>query len=231
MRRIDVVLVFLLLSTLACQKQAHKKTELSTVSDEIDSIRHTLIADSNLVFDYDPITDDSLVLAVIEIPAGTNSKWEVAKDGRSIEWERQSGSYRVVEFLAYPFNYGMVPQTSMPISSGGDGDPLDIAVLGPSQSRGAVIPVRLIGILRLRDGGEVDDKLIAIDTSGPLASIRSFEQMDTTLIGISDIIELWFTNYKGSGKMESGGFEGVDSAWKTLAVAIEMFDGTDGDQK
>jgi len=56
----------------------------------------------------------------------------------------------------------MIPQTLLSKENGGDGDPLDVIILGPSISRGSVVKAHLIGVLKLLDGGEQDDKLIAI---------------------------------------------------------------------
>ena len=220
MRAIPIVFLILLLS---CQRETKQRSEPVSVAAESDSINSTLVADRNLVWDYDPFAKDSLVLAIIEIPAGTNAKWEVTKDGRAIEWEREDNAYRIVKYLAYPFNYGMVPQTTLPISSGGDGDPLDIAVLGPTRPRGTVVGVRIIGILRLLDRDETDDKLVAVDISGPMGGIRSLDELDSSFAGVTDIVATWFTNYKGPGVTKSNGFENAEEAWKMLKAANRAF--------
>ena len=90
-----------------------------------------------------PFTSDSLINVVIEIPSGTRQKWEVNKITGQIEWEQlSSGLYRVVDYLPYPANYGFVPQTTLPKSSGGDGDPVDVFVLGSSVNREEIIKAR-----------------------------------------------------------------------------------------
>jgi inorganic pyrophosphatase len=127
-----------------------------------------LAEDRHLVRDFPPRTDAGLVNVVVEIPAGTNAKWEVVKESGRLEWEQRGGRPRVFDYLAYPGNYGMVPRTLLPKELGGDGDPLDVIVLGPALERGSVVAVRLIGILELLDGGEQDDKLIAVLPGAPL---------------------------------------------------------------
>ena len=54
-------------------------------------------------------------------------------------WEFKDGKPRIVKYLGYPGNYGMVPKTLLPENLGGDGDPLDVIVLGPQVERGSVI--------------------------------------------------------------------------------------------
>jgi inorganic pyrophosphatase len=56
----------------------------------------------------------------------------------------------------------VIPGTFLPTDLGGDCDPLDVIVLGDANSRGEVICARLIGVLRMTDDGEQDDKLISV---------------------------------------------------------------------
>jgi inorganic pyrophosphatase len=60
--------------------------------------------------------------------------------------------------MYYPANYGFIPQTYCD-----DDDPLDIMVL--TQAR--IVPMclvscKVIGVMRMLDGGELDDKIIAV---------------------------------------------------------------------
>lgn len=85
----------------------------------------------NYLHDISAFTADSLIQVVIEIPAGTNQKWEVNKETGHIEWDQLTpDSMRIIDYLAYPANYGFVPQTLLSKESGGDGDPVDVFVLG-----------------------------------------------------------------------------------------------------
>jgi inorganic pyrophosphatase len=56
---------------------------------------------------------DGSVNALIEIPAGTNAKWEVNEEG-VLEWEMKDGKPRVVRYLAYPGSYGRCRARSSP---------------------------------------------------------------------------------------------------------------------
>jgi inorganic pyrophosphatase len=165
---------------------------------------------------------DGSVNALIEIPAGTNAKWEVNEEG-VLEWEMKDGKPRVVRYLAYPGSYGMVPGTLQSPKDGGDGDPLDVIVLGPALERGALIPVRLIGVLRLRDDDERDDKLIAVQPGSPLGDVSGLSELDERHPGVSRILEIWFENYKGPGRIESGGFADRAEAVRILDRAVASF--------
>ncbi len=175
---------------------------------------------THLLRDVNPTFADGDVNAVIEIPAGTLDKWELNKNTGKVEWEKVNNVPRVVNYIGYPGNYGMIPQTLLSKDKGGDGDPLDILVLGPPVSRGDVVKCKIIGVLYLLDRGESDDKLIAVSESSPLHDVNEIVELTTNYNGITDIIQLWFTNYKGTGKMESKGFGNKKEALEILASAV-----------
>jgi inorganic pyrophosphatase len=177
----------------------------------------------HLVRDIAPETPEGRINVVIEIPAGTNAKWEVQKDSGLLGWEQRNGRPRIVQYLPYPGNYGMVPQTLLPKELGGDGDPLDVIVLGPALTRGSVVEARLIGVLELLDRGEQDDKLIAVLPEGPLGNVSDLAELDANFAGISEILRLWFSNYKGPGKMSAKGFGDRAKALKILEAAIAAY--------
>lgn len=171
--------------------------------------------------DINAIHNDSLVNAVIEIPAGSIQKWELNKSTNKIEWELVDGKKRIVNYIGYPGNYGFIPGTYLSKSSGGDGDPLDIIVLGPPAARGEIIETRIIGILFLRDRGEQDDKIIALQSDSPFKHIHSIAELNDNFVGVTSILQLWFTNYKGPGKMEFRGFGEADTALQVLYTAMK----------
>ena len=161
---------------------------------------------------------------VVEIPAGTNDKWEVDKETGALRWEKKNGKPRVVQYLAYPGNYGMIPRTRLPTTSGGDDDPLDVLLLGPAIERGALVEARPIGVLRLRDGGELDDKIIAVPLTGPLADCRSIDALDERYPGVSAIISTWFENYKGGGKITVLGYAPPSVALQSVSTASRAYE-------
>lgn len=170
---------------------------------------------------------DGTVRAIIEIPSGTSAKWEVSKeDPKAVYWELKNNKPRIINYLAYPANYGAIPGTALPKELGGDGDPLDVIVLGQAVPRGEVVDTRVIGVLKMLDGGEQDDKLIAVLVKdSPFAHIKSMAQLDAEFAGVSQIINLWFTSYKGpNGGMEGKGFEDAASARAVLEAAAKNFE-------
>jgi len=185
---------------------------------------YTLSSPKNLLRDYPSKDSSGNVQAVIEIPAGRTEKWEVDKDDGNLKWNFKKGKPRVLKYIGYPGNYGMVPRTLLPKELGGDGDPLDIILLGPPLNRGKVVSAKLIGVLKLLDNGEQDDKLIAVQFNSPLKKADSIEELDERFPGITEILEHWFTNYKG--KMTSNGFGNLEEAEKILNQASEHFEKT-----
>lgn len=143
--------------------------------------------------------------ALIEVPSGTTAKWEVNHKSGHIEWEFKKGKPRNVKFLGYPGNYGFIPQSILEKEDGGDGDPLDIIVLGPAVERGTVQEVRILGAIKLLDKGKQDDKIIAIPLDGPFSDIYSLGEMMRKFPGTIQIVRYWFTGYKG-GKMHFMGY-------------------------
>lgn len=165
------------------------------------------------------MADSELAHVVVEIPAGTNAKWQVAEDGDSIEWELEDGEPRVVAYLAYPADYGIIPGTLVPRELGGDGDPLDVILLGPALPRGTVTTARPIGALLLLDEGERDDEALAVQTRGPLSDVADLADLQQRYPGVSAIIETWFTRYKGPGRLVSRGMVGRVEALRIIEEA------------
>ncbi len=96
------------------------------------------------------------VKAIIEIPYGSNIKYEVEKESGAVVLDRVMHSA-----MFYPANYGFVNNT---LSQ--DGDPADIMILTeyPMQA-GIVLNCRLVGVLIMEDESGIDEKLLAVPTS------------------------------------------------------------------
>ena len=117
----------------------------------------------------------------------------------------------------------MIPQTILPKEKGGDGDPLDIIVIGEPVLKGEIIKCKIIGVLKLLDRNEKDDKIIAIAENSSLSSINSIEELNEKNNGISKILELWFSNYKGSNKVISQGYGDQKVALTILNTSIKEY--------
>lgn len=149
------------------------------------------------------------ILAVIEIPSGTNRKVEYNPQTEKFEIDVIDGTERVVNFLSYPGNYGFIPSTLMNEENGGDGDALDILVLSESMQTGDTISVIPIGTLLLKDSGELDTKIIAVPVNPSKQIIKATDYQNFTVKynAVQKIIENWFLNYKGLGVVEFLGWK------------------------
>jgi inorganic pyrophosphatase len=94
------------------------------------------------------------VNALIELNSGTITKYEIITESGQLKVDRVGYST-----LAYPFAYGAIPCTWDE-----DGDPLDVEIVGVDEPLvpGCLAEVRIIGIMKFDDGGEVDDKVIGV---------------------------------------------------------------------
>lgn len=194
------------------------KNNTSDTKAEKDTAR------KNLLRDFIAVYEDGEVNAAIEIPSGTMEKWEINKTTGLIEWELVNDIPRVVNYLGYPGNYGFIPRTLLSKEQGGDGDPLDIIVLGPPKERGEVVKCKIIGVLFLTDRGEQDDKLVAVSKDSPLYQVNKMSELNDNYSGIPEILQLWFVNYKGPGIMESKGFGDKDRAMDIIKAAMMEFE-------
>lgn len=99
-----------------------------------------------------------LIPVVIEVPKGSKTKYELDKKSGLIKVDRI-----LFSSVHYPANYGFIPQTYCE-----DHDPLDVLVLGQE----AVVPLSIvlakpIGLIKMLDQGEADDKVIAVHANDP----------------------------------------------------------------
>ncbi|MCI0476106.1 MAG: inorganic diphosphatase, partial [Anaerolineales bacterium] len=95
----------------------------------------------------------NVVHVVVEIPKGSRNKYEFDKKLGTIRIDRV-----LYSSMVYPGDYGFVPQTFYD-----DGDPLDIFVMTNEPTfPGCVIAARPIGLFRMKDKGEPDDKILAV---------------------------------------------------------------------
>ena len=193
--------------------------ESEQVSDGQSEFQTPIIGDYHFISGYEPLSADSLVNVVIEIPAGTNAKWEVEKESGHIAWEIRDGEPRVIDYIGYVGNYGMVPRTLA-----GDGDAIDILVLGAPENRGDIVQARLIGVLEMLDDGEQDDKLIAVLPESLFSEARNMAELEQFYPSVPTIIKLWFENYKGpNNNVEVIGLGDVHKAWEILSESMDRY--------
>ena len=98
------------------------------------------------------------VNVIIEIPRGSENKYEVDKETGFLRLDRP-----LFSSIHYPGDYGYVPKTLWD-----DGDPIDVLVLTSHPVYPLTLAtVRIIGILDMFDGDESDAKLIGVYDSDP----------------------------------------------------------------
>ena len=132
----------------------------------------------------DRIHPDSF-LVYIEITKGQKQKYELDKSTGMLILDRI-----LYTSTHYPANYGFIPRTYAD-----DGDPLDVLVL----CNEPILPMTLmrvypIGVMRMIDGGALDDKIIAVPFSDP--SYNIYHSIDDLPAHIFDEIMHFFTVYK-----------------------------------
>ncbi|MEK7099930.1 MAG: inorganic diphosphatase, partial [Patescibacteria group bacterium] len=111
----------------------------------------------NLLHDIDPGTKEEMNV-IIEIPRGSQNKYEIDKKTGLIALDRVLHTAQ-----AYPFDYGFVPQTLWD-----DGDALDVVLLTTTPLLpGILVHARPVAILPMVDGGERDEKVLAVPKDDP----------------------------------------------------------------
>ncbi len=94
-----------------------------------------------------------IVKAIIEIPKGSKGKYEIDKESGMIKLDRA-----LFSAVHYPANYGFIPKTYAD-----DKDPLDILVITSLElPHLCLVEAKVIGVMRMVDQGEMDDKIIAV---------------------------------------------------------------------
>ena len=154
---------------------------------------------TNLLTNHMARNQDGTINVIIEIPAGTSEKWEVSSDGFSLALEFNGEKPRTIEYLPYPGNYGFIPRTLLDPKKGGDGGALDVMVLGPAVKRGELVRARPIGVIRLVDHMEQDDKVLAVSDGTSFEKINDIDSLKRSFPGVIEILDLWWTHAYGKG--------------------------------
>src|SRR5580692_7697005 len=112
------------------------------------------------IYEALPLGDKSpdVINAVIEIPKGSNNKYE---------FDEKLGVFKLDRVFYspffYPLDYGFIPQTRSE-----DGDHLDALVMGGDPAVvGALVEARPIAMLRMIDSGEADAKILCVQAKNP----------------------------------------------------------------
>lgn len=125
------------------------------------------------------------VNAVIEITKGSKAKYELDKETGLLRLDRILRTH-----LTYPFHYGFIPQTYCD-----DNDPLDAVIICSEPLVPlSIVEVTPIGALHMIDGGQQDDKIIAVATHDhSVNGIKTIEELPQDLV---ETIRDFFQTYK-----------------------------------
>lgn len=155
-----------------------------------------------------------IVPAIIEVPKGSQIKYELDKKSGLVKVDRI-----LYSSVHYPANYGFIPQTYC-----ADNDPLDVLVLGQeSVAPLCIMRARPIGVMKMIDAGVADDKIIAIHEDDP--QYNCYHHIDDLPPHTLKTLQRFFEDYKilenKEVKIES--FLGPKEAMAILKKALELY--------
>jgi len=157
------------------------------------------------------------IKVLIEIPQGSNVKYELNKETNTIEVDRFLHTS-----MAYPANYGFVPHTLAE-----DGDPTDILVISSrSVVPGAMIKAKVIGMLEMEDEAGIDTKLIAVPTAKIDPVFGQYEDVANLPEATKNLIKHFFEHYKDleSGKwVKTKNWLSREEAEKALQADLDRY--------
>lgn len=155
-----------------------------------------------------------IVQAIIEIPQGSKAKYELDKASGMLRLDRV-----LFSSLNYPHNYGFIPQTL-----GEDNDPLDIIVISQIDvDPMCIVDAKVIGVLRMIDNGEGDDKIIAVAQND--MSVNHVNDVSQLPFHLKTELQNFFEDYK---KLENKivvveDFQNTETAKEIVTEAIENY--------
>lgn len=155
-----------------------------------------------------------IVNALIEIPQGSKSKYEIDKKTGLLKLDRV-----IYSSFHYPVNYGFIPQTL-----GKDGDPLDILVMCSEAIQPlCLVEAYVIGNMQMIDTGLIDDKIIAVALRDP--GVNYITSLDAVPQHIFKVLKNYFEQYKvlENKKVEINDFQEQDIAFDIINEAIDFY--------
>jgi inorganic pyrophosphatase len=155
-----------------------------------------------------------LINVVVEIPKGSKNKYEIDKENGLIKLDRAMKSAQ-----DYPFDYGFVPR-----SLWDDGDALDVILLTTyPRFPGILVEARPVAVMRMIDGGEGDDKIIAVPKNDPRwEEVNELEDINKhTLKEIQHFLET-YKSIEGKSVVISG-IDGRQAAYEAVKKGLAMY--------
>lgn len=160
--------------------------------------------------------DEAIVNTIVEINAGSINKYELITETGGLKLDRVGYSS-----LSYPFAYGAIPCTWDL-----DNDPLDIEIVNVTEPLvpGSLVEARVIGVMKFIDGGEVDDKVIAVINDDKRSShIKSIEDLGEQFIKETTYYWEHYKDLKKPGTWKVEWFFGIDEAKKIIQECEERY--------
>ncbi|BCL35545.1 inorganic diphosphatase [Nostoc sp. MS1] len=155
-----------------------------------------------------------IINILIEIAGGSQNKYEFDKDLEAFALDRV-----LYSSVKYPYDYGFVPNTLAD-----DGDPLDgMVIIDEPTFPGCVIAARPIGFLEMVDGGDRDEKILAVPAKDPrYAHVKSLNDIAPHRL---DEIAEFFRSYKNLEKKvtEILGWQDVDKVKALVDKSIQAY--------
>ena len=151
---------------------------------------------------------------IIEIPKFSKNKYEIDKETGIIALDRVMHTAQ-----DYPFDYGFVPQTLFD-----DGDALDVVLLTTYPlAPGILVKARPVAIMEMTDGGDRDDKIVAVPVDDP----RFNDVVDLKDLNPHFVKEMahFFETYKKiqNKEVSVGAWHGKEEAGKAFEKSVTMY--------
>lgn len=153
-------------------------------------------------------------VAVVEIPKGGKSKYELDKSTGFLMLDRV-----LFSSTQYPLNYGFIPRTYAE-----DDDPLDVLIICTE----VLVPLSLVrcypvGVISMQDNGKRDDKIIAVPYADPI--YNDYKDIGQFPKHLAPEIKHFFEVYKQLENKETVVNEthGAVEAFQILQRAIERY--------
>ena len=167
--------------------------------------------------DKERITENKFE-ALIEIPKGSKAKYELDKETGLLRLDRVLYTSTV-----YPANYGFIPRTLAD-----DGDPLDVLVLcNEPISPMTLVTCMPIGVIKMVDGGALDEKIIAVPLNDP--NYKHFYDIKELPSHVFDEMMHFFEVYKMLEHKQTAvkeichKYEAIECVRKCIAMYGEKF--------
>lgn len=167
----------------------------------------------NLLHDISSGTADEMNV-IVEIPKFSKNKYEIDKETGIIALDRVMHSAQ-----DYPFDYGFVPQTLFD-----DGDALDVVLITTHPlAPGILVKARPVAIMEMVDGGERDDKVVAVPVDDPrFENVRDINDLNPHF---QKEMTHFFETYKKvqNKEVSVGAWHGAEEAKKAFAKSRELY--------